>query len=397
MSDVLYLAWRYLLYHKVKTFVLVAAVTITAYLPIGLEVLVRQSAEEMTARARSTPLLVGKKGSPLELVLNALYFESAPPQEMIPFQEVSRAQEKGYATAIPLHTHFRTSRSPIVGTTLEYFEMRGLTLAEGRHFGMLGECVLGAKSAQKEEVKIGDFVLSAQISAFSFGNYYPLKMKVVGILKPTGTADDVAVFVDVKTPWVIVGDIHGHETVEKKDDPRVLEVKEGRTILNASIIQYNEITEENVGSFHFHGDPDAGDEKHFLITAVLANPKDERSATLLRGNYVTGDVQMVKPATVMDDLLKTIFTVRSYVLIAVTLLGTATLATMILVFTLSLQQRRREIETMNRIGGSRIRIAGVLTLEIVGVLVLAALLTGALTLLTTWFAPAITRAVLVSS
>ena len=36
MTDVLYLAWRYLAYHRVKTAVLVAAVAIIVYLPGGL-------------------------------------------------------------------------------------------------------------------------------------------------------------------------------------------------------------------------------------------------------------------------------------------------------------------------------------------------------------------------
>ena len=69
MTDVLYLAWRYLTYHKVKTFVLVSAAAIIVYLPVGLDIIVSQSAKELTARAQATPLLVGAKGSPLELVL----------------------------------------------------------------------------------------------------------------------------------------------------------------------------------------------------------------------------------------------------------------------------------------------------------------------------------------
>ena len=38
-------------------------------------------AKELTARAQATPLLVGAKGSPLELMLNSLYFESDTPPE----------------------------------------------------------------------------------------------------------------------------------------------------------------------------------------------------------------------------------------------------------------------------------------------------------------------------
>ena len=82
MIDVLHMSWRYLAYHKVKTVILVISITLIVYLPIGLKVVVNQSAESLTTRAEATPLIIGAKGSPLELVLNTLYFESNVPAVM---------------------------------------------------------------------------------------------------------------------------------------------------------------------------------------------------------------------------------------------------------------------------------------------------------------------------
>ena len=79
MSDRLYIAWRYLACHRIKTIVLVASITLIVYLPVGLRVLVGQSQRQLTARAEATPLLVGAKGSPLELALNSLYFNAEVP------------------------------------------------------------------------------------------------------------------------------------------------------------------------------------------------------------------------------------------------------------------------------------------------------------------------------
>ena len=79
MKQVVYVAWRYLAYHRWKTITLVGAITLIVYLPIGLRVLVDQSSRQLTARADATPLLIGAKGSPLELVLNTLYFGSDHP------------------------------------------------------------------------------------------------------------------------------------------------------------------------------------------------------------------------------------------------------------------------------------------------------------------------------
>ncbi len=388
MTDVLYLAWRYLAYHKVKTAVLVAVVAIIVYLPVGLNVIVSQSAKELTARAEATPLLVGAKGSPLELVLNSLYFESDTPPAMR-YAEFDRVDRSGMARAIPLYTRFRAGKSPIVGTTLEYFEFRGLEIAEGRTMAMMGECVLGATAADTAGVGPGGYVYSSPETVFDLAGVYPLKMRVVGVLQPAGTPDDLAVLVDVKTTWVIEGLAHGHQDLSRPEAAAGVLRKEGNKIIgNASIVEYNEITPETVSSFHFHGDPAT-----FPLTAVIVLPKDDKSNTRLQGRYLGEDqrVQIVKPAAVMDDLLGTIFAVRRYVMVAVIILAVATLATMALVFILSLQLRRREMETMQKIGGSKARIRGLVVVEILGVLGSGVLVAGALSALTGWFATTVTR------
>jgi putative ABC transport system permease protein len=135
------------------------------------------------------------------------------------------------------------------------------------------------------------------------------------------------------------------------------------------------------------------------VTSVIAVPKDKKSSDLLQGRYLAQEepVQIVPPVDVMDDLLETIFTVQSYVMVAVVIVGIATLATMALVFALSLQLRRREMETMQKIGGSRFRIAAVVAVEILGVAVAGILLAGVLSALTGWFATAATRMLILLS
>ena len=131
MGDVLYLAWRYLGYHRLKTVILVTSIMLIIYLPIGLNVVVEQSAEHLTARAAATPLLVGAKGSPLELTLNSLYFSSKHP-ELIDYSEATLVQDSGLADAIPLYVRFRSRSHPIVGTSLDYFNFHDLKFASGR-------------------------------------------------------------------------------------------------------------------------------------------------------------------------------------------------------------------------------------------------------------------------
>jgi putative ABC transport system permease protein len=195
--------------------------------------------------------------------------------------------------------------------------------------------------------------------------------------------------VDVKTTWVIAGLAHGHADLSQPEAQDGVLRKEGNAIVaNASVVQYNEITAENIGSFHFHGDP-----ADFPITAVIAVPKDEKSSTLLQGRYL-GDkelVQILQPAAVMDDLLRTILTVRRYILLAVGVMAIATFATMTLVFMLSLQLRRREMETIVKIGGSRVRVVFLVAAEVLGVIVTGVALALLLSLGTSWLGATATR------
>lgn len=377
MNDVLYMAWRYLRYYWGKTVVLAASISTILFLPAGLHVVVKQGAETLTKRAEATPLLIGAKGSAADLTLSALYFRE-PNLEAIPYREVTQVTRTGLAVGIPLHLRFTVGRQRIVGTTMDYFEFRDLTIDRGRWMALLGECVLGAKAARALGVGVDDHVLSSAGSAFDVAGAFPLKMPVVGILEPTGTADDEAVFVDLKTAWVISGLAHGHRDVDSavEGDSGVLKREKGNVVANASVLSYTEITPENIDSFHFHGDPET-----FPVDAGIAVPKDRKSGILLRGRYEQGDtsVQMLVPLRVINELVDTMFSVRDYIVMAGVGVGVATVATAALVFMLSIRLRRREIETIRKIGGTRRRLVGILASEIVLVAVagvgIAALLT----------------------
>ena len=391
MRSILYLAWRYLAYHRWKTITLVAAITLIIYLPIGLRVLVGQSSRQLTARAAATPLIVGAGGSPLELVLNTLYFGSDHPA-LTSHAEAERVSDSGLAIAVPMYARFTAQGRPIVGTSLDYFRFRGLQIEQGRDLAMLGECVIGSRAAEALGVGVGDAVVSSPENVFDIAGVYPLRMKVVGLLAFSDTADDDAIFVDVKTAWVIQGLGHGHQDLARPDAAAGVLGREGnRVIANASVVQYNEITEANLESFHFHGDL-----SDYPLTAVLAIPPDQRSSALLQGRYQSDDdlAQIVTPVVVMEELLGTILTVERFVVTGAVIVGLATLATAGLVFMLSLRLRRRERSTLVKIGGSRLAVASVLASEVVVVLVAGSALAAGLTFLTGQFGSVAIRALL---
>jgi putative ABC transport system permease protein len=131
MIDSLYLAWKYLTFNKIKTATLVACITLITFLPVALEVLLNESERQLMSRAVSTPLVLGAKGSALDLVMNTLYFDDEVP-ELITMEASNRVMDSDLALPIPMYIRFQARGNPIVGTTLDYFDFRGLRIDKGR-------------------------------------------------------------------------------------------------------------------------------------------------------------------------------------------------------------------------------------------------------------------------
>lgn len=359
--DSLYIAWKYLNFSKARTATLVACVTLIAVLPLALQLLLAESERQLLSRAASTPLLLGAPGSALDLVMNGLYFDDEVP-ELISMAAVDALADSGLASPIPLYVRFKARRFPIVGTTLDYFDFRGLTVAAGRPLALLGECVVGAEVAERLDLKAGDSLLSSPETVFDLAGVYPLNMKVAGVLARAHTPDDLAVFVDIKTAWVVEGLVHGHQDLSRVQDAGVIiEQSNDNVIANAKLVEYTEITPGNIESFHFHGTP--GD---YPLSAVITVPNDAKSATILRGRHLDGDsdYQLVVPETVIDGLLANIFRIKHMLDAVILVVAVATVLALVLVFALSIRLRQREIQTVFRIGGSRLTIARLLAAEI---------------------------------
>ncbi len=354
--NTLYLAWAHIRWYRLRSGVLVLAIAIVLAVPAAMDRLLAASEAQLAARAETTPLVLGARGSRLDLVMNALYFAQDQP-ELISMRETEEIQDSHLATAIPLNVRFTARDAPIVGTTLDYFELRGLEIADGRSIALLGEAVLGAAAARRLDLGPGDSIVSSPGNLFDLAGVYPLKMPVVGVLAPTGTPDDKAVFVDLKTSWVIQGIGHGHADVLPDN------AEPGQAVAaNAAIRQYQEITPETLDSFHFHGDP-----AEFPVTAVIAAPPDARSAMILRGRYLEPEkgTQIVVPDQVIRELLERVFRIKNALDAAVGLVALATLVAVSLAVFLSLQLRKREMNTAFRLGCRRSMILRLVTAEVV--------------------------------
>ena len=393
MKDLLYLSVNYIRHHRVKLLVLTLAITLVSWLPIAIQSIVDQTARQLSQRAERTPLVIGAPGSPLELSLGSLYFKTKTP-EVLPYAEVAAVRATGYARAIPLYYRFRVQGYPLVGTSPDYFDYRGLRLSSGRHAALLGEAVIGAQVARDMQLTVGDHVISSPESVFDLAGVYPLKMPVVGILAPGFSPDDEAVFVDIKTAWVIQGLGHGHQDLNRKEALGQILKREGDNIIaNASVRQFNEITPDNLDSFHFHGD-----NADNPISAIIPVPADKKSAALLLGHYLEerSNVQIVRSQRVIGELLDTLFTVRDYIVVGIAIVALATATVALLVFYLSLRLRKGERFTLARIGASRWQIQALMATEVIFVLLLSAVLSAILIALTRQYGMALLQQLLMT-
>lgn len=375
---VIFLVGRYLRFHRAKTAILVACVTATVCLPLTVRRLVTHFQAGLLARARATPLVLGARGSRFDLVLHALYFKATPPGT-VGMEVVRRIRETGYAVPIPLHARYTARGFPLVGTTLEYFDFRSLKLAQGQGLTRLGDCVAGAGVARALALKPGDRLMSDPENVFDIAGSYPVNLRVAGILAPAGTPDDGAVFADVKTAWLVQGLAHGHQDVARAaNDDLILSRSAENVVANAALPQFTEVTETNLASFHFHGDPDT-----FPVTAVLVAPVDKKSETLLRGRF-QGDAsreQMLVPVVVVEELMGLVFRVKRFFDANMAVVSVSTGLFLALVVLLSLRLRRREMEVMFMLGCSRGMMARLQTVELACIGAVSALLAAGLSAL----------------
>jgi putative ABC transport system permease protein len=374
MNNVLLLALYYLRFNKIKTLVLVFSIAVAIFLPLAVNLLVRDYQHELLARANATPLVAGAPGSRLDLVLHALYFRGKPAHDLT-MADVESINTGGLALGIPVIGKHTARGFPIVGTSLEYFDFRRLNVEKGSGLARLGDCVLGAGVAERLKLTPGDQLMSDPENVFDLAGAYPLNMRVKGILAPVGTADDNAIFVDVKTQWLMLGIIHGHQDAAVVD-PRLLISRDATNITaSAALLPFQEVTASNVMLFHLHGDAAA-----CPVSAIVAVPHNDKSGAILRGRYQDPKslVQLLVPKTVVSETLDLVFRVKRFFDAQAVLVGVAMALLIALVVLLSLRLRRGEMETMYKIGCSRGTIMCLLATELAIVFAIGLAIAGGL-------------------
>lgn len=350
-----------------------ALVVVSLALALGLPSLttaaVLRVESHLLARARSSPLLVGAAGSPYELTLSALYFRGGG-EASLSLSTVREIHAQGYGIAAPIRVGHRAMGRALVGTSLDYFALRGLSVSEGRLPAAPGEVVAGAHAG----VAVGDTLRSDTVMLYDLVGAQAVPLAVVGVLAASGAPDDRVLFTDLLTLRAIEGDLHAHGQRLEGEDPS-----------SDPLFLSEELTPERLARAHLHGSPDAA-----LVTAVLVAPRDARARDQLLGDLaVDPGRQAVIPEQVISEVLDVILRARTVVVAGQGLIGLSSLLLAGLVLSLSIQLRRPDFALLRRMGARRSTLRALIAVEVVVLLSLAvggaalATLAG-LTLLEVW-------------
>jgi len=338
--------------------------------------------------AQGYDLIVGAKGSPLELVLTAVYHLGKVPSNMSyeAYDELVNGQfASDIQLAIPicLGDNFKGFR--VIGTTadmfdrLEYLDGRKYELAEGRNFrdDAPMEAVIGATAARKTGLKVGESFKPVHGSAADRGEEHE-PFQVVGVLAATGTPNDRAIFVNME------GFYHIHTKPADDADRSLPGMKaEGKSSAKADSKPpakadakdaKKEAHHDAAGkpahageaAGHHGHDEIPNEQKEITAVLVVVNPNMVATRRVALPKLINKqlDVQAVAPSEQIARLLEGIVgNVQLILLIlAVMIVVVAGIGIMVSIYN-SMSDRRHEIAIIRALGARRTTIMVVVLLE----------------------------------
>lgn len=286
----------------------------------------RQLEQRMTRDARGIDLVAGAKGSPMQLVLSAVFHLDAPTGNIALAHAAELARNRAVKRAIPvaLGDSYRGFR--IVGTNHDYPALYGARLAEGSLWAKPMEAVLGAQAARATGLRAGaSFVAAHGVGASDGDDHDALPYRVTGILAPTGSVIDRVVLTSVESVWLV------HEHFEPGDDPQKI--------------------------------LDAMPEEEKELTALLIQYASPLAAALLPRQVNAGPLQAASPAYESARLFRMlgvgIEVLRAFGFVLVLTAGLS----VFIALTNALEERRYDLAVMRMLGASRGKLMALLMLE----------------------------------
>lgn len=388
------IALRSLQYRRLASGLTALSISLGVALVVGVMVIHAVVDQSFKRSAQGYDLIVGAKGSRLELVLSTVYYLGKPIGK-VPYDYFLELTEGRFAPevdlAVPCCLGDNYQGYRVVGTTPDMFnelEYRGgekYRFREGENFGW-GEyyhAVIGATVARKTGLKVGDTFQPGHGETPEQGEKHK-PFTVVGILAPTGTPNDRALFVNIEGFWEIHS--HGHYDQEKPAEGSEAEhAVEGHGAEKHSTEEHaakpasesagadsgdKDHSHAGAGDAHHHAahphvQGDGSVERHVTAILVRTNTKRmTRAMALPKIINQEADAQAVMPAEEVTRLFEGIVgNIQKVLLVfAVLIVIVAGIGMMVSIYN-SMSERRHEIAVMRALGARRLTVMSIILLE----------------------------------
>lgn len=225
------IAWKNTWFKPLNTLLSIILLTASVSIISVLILLQKQFEEKFSSSMDNIDLVLGAKGSPLQLILSSVYQIDAPPGNIPYPQTETWMQNPMVESAVPLAYGDNYLGYKIVGTNDNYLKHFNLHLAEGIPFSKDFEVVVGAGIAKNIGLKIGDTFFGTHGDAEEGEVHDHHAYKVVGILEPSGKVADQLILSNIESVWHMHDHDHeGHSEDEEHQHNEEINPHEGKEI-----------------------------------------------------------------------------------------------------------------------------------------------------------------------
>ena len=172
---------------------------------------------EISKNAQGIDLVVGAKGSPLQIILASIFHIDFPTGNISLQDADNLTRNRLIKSAIPMSLGDSYQGYRIVGTSDAYAELYGAQLKEGAWFGTEMSATVGATVAKNLGISIGDELESAHGLSEGGGGHEEHPFKVVGIMEQTGSVIDQLILVSIQSVWEVHAEHEEHHHEEGSD------------------------------------------------------------------------------------------------------------------------------------------------------------------------------------
>lgn len=199
-----YQAWRNLRAKPLQTALSLALLAFGVGMVSLMLLTEKQVNDAFERNIKDIDLVLGAKGSPLQLILANVYHIDAPTGNILLSEAQKVVRHPYIESGIPLAYGDNHEGYRIVGTEHSYAEHYGVEVAQGKLWEAPFEATVGSKVAQALELTLGDTFYSAHGLTDQTDIHKDKVFTVVGILKPSQSVVDQLILTPMQSIW----DVH---------------------------------------------------------------------------------------------------------------------------------------------------------------------------------------------